>query len=139
MIPIPDFLALFCRLAAAGRPIPLYEDGRVRRDFVYIADVANAIAKSKTVAGIGEMPIDIGSGEYSTIAEAGGLIAQRYRAANRRSQASLGKVTFSTNGRISQGRERCSGGGPGPDSNLGSRLWRLDAQPGPAADCTTRR
>ena len=35
-------VVLFCQLAAAGRSIPLYEDGAMLRDFVLIDDVAAA-------------------------------------------------------------------------------------------------
>lgn len=78
--PYTGILALFCQLARSGRSIPLYEDGEVRRDFVAIGDVARAVAAAVLVDDPGEFPIDIGSGEYRTIAAAARLVAARYGA-----------------------------------------------------------
>jgi dTDP-L-rhamnose 4-epimerase len=73
-------MALFCRLAREGTSIPLYEDGAVRRDFVLVDDVARALLAATTAADPGSDPIDIGSGEHQTIADAARLIAQYYGA-----------------------------------------------------------
>ncbi len=78
--PYTGILSLFCRLARAGRSIPLYEDGGMRRDFVLIDDVARAILAAVTAERPGTTPIDIGAGEQQTIARAGQLIAERYGA-----------------------------------------------------------
>ncbi|KQS99781.1 NAD-dependent epimerase/dehydratase family protein [Cellulomonas sp. Leaf395] len=78
--PYTGIMSLFCRMAAAGRSIPLYEDGEVRRDFVLIDDVARAIHLGATTATAPTSPIDIGSGEFQTIATAADLIAKRYGA-----------------------------------------------------------
>ncbi|WP_308281559.1 NAD-dependent epimerase/dehydratase family protein [Cellulomonas sp. PS-H5] len=73
-------MALFCRLAREGASIPLYEDGAVRRDFVLVDDVARALLAAATAADPGSDPIDIGSGEHQTIADAARLIARFYGA-----------------------------------------------------------
>lgn len=75
-------LSLFCRMAREGRSIPLYEDGQIRRDFVLIDDVARAIVAAATLesAPVGSVPIDIGSGQFQTIALAADLIARSYGA-----------------------------------------------------------
>ena len=78
--PYTGILSLFCRLAKAGRSIPLYEDGQVRRDFVLIDDVARAVVAATIAARPGGVPIDIGAGEDQTIARAAELIAARYGA-----------------------------------------------------------
>jgi len=73
-------MSLFCRLARAGQAIPLYEDGQVRRDFVIIDDVAEAILAVVGAANVPPTPVDIGSGRYTTIAEAARIIADVYGA-----------------------------------------------------------
>jgi dTDP-L-rhamnose 4-epimerase len=62
-------VTLFSRLARRQETIPLYEDGEITRDFVYIDDVANAVA-----AGLRQPPadvrlLDVGSGVPTTIGD----------------------------------------------------------------------
>lgn len=78
--PYTGILSLFARMARAGRSIPLYEDGDVRRDFVLIDDVAAAVAAAATSERVSQTPIDIGSGEFQTIGTAAALIADYYGA-----------------------------------------------------------
>ncbi|MCL2848587.1 MAG: NAD-dependent epimerase/dehydratase family protein [Micrococcales bacterium] len=78
--PYTGIVALFCRTAAAGRPIPLYEDGQVRRDFVAIDDVATAMHHAAVTDALITGPLDIGSGEHQTIATVARLVAERYGA-----------------------------------------------------------
>ncbi|NUU16965.1 SDR family NAD(P)-dependent oxidoreductase [Cellulomonas humilata] len=78
--PYTGIMSLFCRVAKAGRSIPLYEDGAVRRDFVLIDDVARAVVAGVLTESPGSVPIDIGSGEDQTIARAAALIADYYGA-----------------------------------------------------------
>ena len=78
--PYTGIMTLFCRMARAGRSIPLYEDGAVRRDFVLIDDVARAVHAAATSERVSDTPIDIGSGEHQTISDAAALIAQWYGA-----------------------------------------------------------
>lgn len=78
--PYTGIMSLFCRMARGGRSIPLYEDGRVRRDFVLIDDVASAVVQAAVRGASGDGPIDIGSGETQTIATAAELIAAHYGA-----------------------------------------------------------
>ena len=79
--PYTGILSLFCRMADAGRSIPLYEDGAVRRDFVLIDDVARAVVLAADFDGAAPADaIDIGSGEFQTIHTAATLIAERYEA-----------------------------------------------------------
>lgn len=73
-------VSLFCRMGKAGRSIPIYEDGEIIRDFVYIDDVARAIV-SATRPGVAEGEIhDVGTGIPTTIRELAAVIARRYEA-----------------------------------------------------------
>lgn len=70
-------VTLFSRLARRGESIPLYEDGRITRDFVYIDDVADAFllllqGGPRRSSG----PWDVGSGTPSTIAELATTISE---------------------------------------------------------------
>ena len=51
-------VTLFSQMARAGRAIPLYEDGQVTRDFVYISDVAAAFERSRTYHLIARCIVD---------------------------------------------------------------------------------
>ncbi len=79
--PYTGILSLFCRMAMAGSSIPLYEDGEVRRDFVLIDDVADALVRAATSPQAAPAhALDIGSGEFQTIRTAAELIARAYGA-----------------------------------------------------------
>ena len=73
-------VALFCRLARDGQSIPLYEDGRMLRDFVHVDDVARSVLATIDRRDADPAPLDIGTGVLSTIAEAAEQIASRYQA-----------------------------------------------------------
>jgi len=77
--PYVGIVSLFCRLAREGRSIPLYEDGTMLRDFVFIEDVARAVISSLDLSPQSQ-PIDIGSGSPMTLGEAGTFIADLYGA-----------------------------------------------------------
>ena len=66
-------VALFSQLARAGKTIPVYEDGRITRDFVYIDDVADAIVAA--VHHGSSLLVDIGSGLSTTVLELASEIA----------------------------------------------------------------
>jgi dTDP-L-rhamnose 4-epimerase len=69
-------VTLFSRLARENQVIPLYEDGLITRDFVYIDDVAAAFAAALTnTPASGFARYDIGSGEGTTILELANTIA----------------------------------------------------------------
>jgi dTDP-L-rhamnose 4-epimerase len=78
--PYTGILSLFARMARAGKSIPLYEDGEVRRDFVLIDDVASAILAAATSDAVSPVALDIGSGEFQTIGTAASAIAAYYGA-----------------------------------------------------------
>lgn len=68
--PYAGVAALFVSRLAAGRPPEVFEDGRQRRNFVHVSDVAAAIAKALTsTLPPGLSAINIGSSTVSTIGE----------------------------------------------------------------------
>ena len=81
-------VTLFCRLARERRTIPLYEDGQITRDFVYVDDVVGAIVAAVTrplplILNTGNsilQPLDVGSGHARTIAALASWIARYYDA-----------------------------------------------------------
>ena len=68
---------LFCRLARERRPIPLYEDGGMLRDFVHIDDVAAALFVAATGAAL-SAPVDIGTGHAVPIGNVARAVALHY-------------------------------------------------------------
>jgi dTDP-L-rhamnose 4-epimerase len=73
-------VSLFARLAREGTSIPLYEDGLMQRDFVYIDDVADALLRAVDRPSSGTIRIDIGSGETTTVRQVASFMARRYSA-----------------------------------------------------------
>jgi dTDP-L-rhamnose 4-epimerase len=78
--PYTGIVSLFAQLARAGKVIPLYEDGEIVRDFVFIDDVASAVLRIST----GDVPssdaYDVGCGSGTTIRELAEIIASIYGA-----------------------------------------------------------
>lgn len=77
--PYTGIVSLFARMAKAGKSIPLYEDGEMRRDFVFIEDVAAAILAA-IQKGRSGLIADIGTGESISIKELAEIIASIYDA-----------------------------------------------------------
>jgi dTDP-L-rhamnose 4-epimerase len=74
-------VSLFSQLARDGGTIPVYEDGLITRDFVFIDDVADGfVAAIHRVPESGFARYDIGSGVDTTILDLAGRIA-RYHGA----------------------------------------------------------
>lgn len=78
--PYTGIVPLFSRLAKGGRSIPLYEDGKMLRDFVFITDVAEAIIQALSVPHAVGQRLDIGSGQSISIAELAEFVAMHYGA-----------------------------------------------------------
>ena len=83
--PYTGILPLFGRLAAAGQAIPVYEDGRIVRDFVHVDDVARALESAvcdldTDLDADAAVAVDVGSGVPVTILEIARLVAERYGA-----------------------------------------------------------
>lgn len=78
--PYTGIVSLFARLAQEGKSIPVFEDGQIIRDFVFIEDVANAIMAATLHSTASVTPYDVGSGEAISIAQLAELIADHYGA-----------------------------------------------------------
>ncbi|MEK8228036.1 SDR family oxidoreductase [Oerskovia sp. M15] len=122
--PCPTPTRASCRCSAGSRVAgvdPLYEDGEVRRDFVLIDDVADAVVRASTAPDVGSDPIDIGAGETQTIRYAAELIAARYGAPAPHVTGSSETATSVTPGRTSRLRRRGSAGSHASRWRQGSR------------------
>lgn len=74
-------VSLFSQWAREGREIPLYEDGHIIRDFVFIDDVAAAIAATLVAGPDAARPVlDVGTGVATTIQDMAVSIAKYYGA-----------------------------------------------------------
>ena len=74
-------VSLFSQLAEAGRSIPVYEDGEITRDFVFIDDVADAfVAALEATRVTGPRLFDVGFGTATTVRELAEAIAGYHRA-----------------------------------------------------------
>lgn len=60
-------VSLFSQMGRAGEVIPVYEDGRITRDFVYIDDVASAIVAALVEYEDETLLADVGSGRGTTL------------------------------------------------------------------------
>ncbi len=78
--PYTGIVSLFSRLAKAGQSIPLYEDGRMLRDFVFIDDVAAAVVAAAVHPAADGRVFDIGTGLGTTIADVAEAVAGHYGA-----------------------------------------------------------
>lgn len=79
--PYTGIVSLFSQMASRGESIPLYEDGEITRDFVFIDDVVSALA-----AALAQPPsehvrvLDVGSGHRTTIRDLANEVARYYGA-----------------------------------------------------------
>lgn len=78
--PYTGIVSFFAQTAKRGETIPVYEDGQIIRDFVFIDDVADAIVKGVLHSGANQHAYDIGSGEGTSILRLAELIAEHYGA-----------------------------------------------------------
>jgi dTDP-L-rhamnose 4-epimerase len=78
--PYTGIVSLFARLAREGKSIPVYEDGEIVRDFVFIDDVAEAVRIMACEKLSSHEPFDIGSGEATTIHDLAKVISGIYGA-----------------------------------------------------------
>lgn len=73
-------VSLFSQMARRGDSIPVYEDGAIVRDFVFIEDVADAFVAALEADGSGVTRNDVGSGVGTTILELANVIADYHGA-----------------------------------------------------------
>jgi dTDP-L-rhamnose 4-epimerase len=73
-------VSLFSQLARAGHSIPVYEDGAITRDFVFVDDVSAAIATAAQRATAPPLITDIGSGTSTSLLDLATRIAALHEA-----------------------------------------------------------
>ncbi|MCU1441447.1 MAG: NAD-dependent epimerase/dehydratase family protein [Rhodoglobus sp.] len=74
-------VSLFSQWAREGKTIPLYEDGKIGRDFVFIEDVADAFVAAILAGPDSARPtLDVGTGVAHTIEDMAIAIARYYAA-----------------------------------------------------------
>lgn len=78
--PYTGIVSLFTQMAKAGEVIPVYEDGEIIRDFVFIDDVADAILRGIARGKRNEYAFDIGSGEATSVLRLAQIAAAHYGA-----------------------------------------------------------
>ncbi|ESZ47900.1 NAD-dependent epimerase/dehydratase family protein [Mesorhizobium sp. M0016] len=78
--PYTGIVSLFIRMAREGKSIPIYEDGNIGRDFVFIDDVGSAIVMATETELSQSLAYDVGTGQKTTILELAKIIAGRYGA-----------------------------------------------------------
>jgi dTDP-L-rhamnose 4-epimerase len=78
--PYTGIVSLFAQKAKAGEVLPVYEDGEIIRDFVFIDDVVNALVSGLLESGPTRHPYDIGSGQATSILRLAQLTATHYGA-----------------------------------------------------------
>ena len=62
-------ITLFMRAVLAGKPITLFGDGSMRRDFTHVDDIVRGILASSELAPAGFRPYNLGSGAPVTLRE----------------------------------------------------------------------
>jgi dTDP-L-rhamnose 4-epimerase len=77
--PYTGIVSFFAQRAKAGEVIPVYEDGEIIRDFVFIDDVVAALVAGLD-SGANADAYDIGSGEGTSIMRLAELVAEHYGA-----------------------------------------------------------
>lgn len=73
--PYTGIINIFHRIARSKEAIPVYEDGEIGRDFVWISDVVDACLAALLDSGNGSGTYDVGSGEATTVARAAAVVA----------------------------------------------------------------
>jgi dTDP-L-rhamnose 4-epimerase len=74
--PYTGVLAIFASRLLNDRPPVVFEDGRQRRDFVHVRDVARACLAALEAPGAAGHAINVGSGQSRTIADVARAIAK---------------------------------------------------------------
>jgi UDP-glucose 4-epimerase len=59
----------FLQAITSGGSVVIFGEGRQSRDFVYLADVVEALVKASTAAEVNRKVLNIGSGHETTVAE----------------------------------------------------------------------
>jgi dTDP-L-rhamnose 4-epimerase len=70
-------VSLFARMASEGLEIPVYEDGRIVRDFVFVDDVVSAFVASIERPPAQSRLLDIGSGAPTDLIDVARVVAEQ--------------------------------------------------------------
>ena len=73
--PYTGITTLFLRIASQGQSLPVYEDGLIVRDFVFIDDVVRAI-QAVSFGSDDALLADVGSGSPQTILDMARIVAE---------------------------------------------------------------
>ena len=68
--PYTGVLSIFGGMILRGQHLNIYEDGLITRDFVHVRDVAAAVIAAATIDTVTSEPVNIGSGDATTILDA---------------------------------------------------------------------
>lgn len=74
--PYTGVLTFFAQRAVAKQQLDVYEDGQIVRDFVFIHDVADALASAASQQTSAVRTFDIGSGQHTTIEATARMMAR---------------------------------------------------------------
>jgi len=74
--PYTGVIAIFCTRILNGMPPVLYEDGEQTRDFSYVEDIARANLLAATTDALDGLPVNVGSGQATTIRRVAQLISE---------------------------------------------------------------
>jgi dTDP-L-rhamnose 4-epimerase len=77
--PYTGVIAIFCTRLLNDRPPVLYEDGEQTRDFSFVEDIARANLLAATTDALDGLPVNIGSGQATTIRRVAQLISEALR------------------------------------------------------------
>ena len=75
--PYTGVLSLFAQMALRAETLPVYEDGLIIRDFVYVDDVVDALWATLTSPPATTRLLDVGSGSSTTILDVASILADR--------------------------------------------------------------
>ncbi len=78
--PYTGIINIFHKIAHQKGTIPVYEDGEIGRDFVWISDVVDACVAALVDPALRSTTIDVGSGTATTIAHAASVVAKLHGA-----------------------------------------------------------
>ena len=73
--PYTGVIAIFATRLLNGQPPVLYEDGEQSRDLCYVGDIARANLLAATTDVLDGLPVNVGSGEATTIREVAALVS----------------------------------------------------------------
>lgn len=82
--PYTGIINIFHHIARRKEAIPVYEDGEIGRDFVWISDVVDACVAALVDTSARSSTYDVGSGEATTIAQAAAVVAALHGASEPR-------------------------------------------------------